>query len=191
MCPGAGPWNTHFLILSYESGLECIFSSEGFSRCPSASCWGIVGINSFLFFTTSISTCIITMKESEITSEICLDYFTFLWLSFLVYEMSTMAFPSMVFLGSFWESNEFTHPKFLELKCQRERESESCSVVSDSLQPHGLCSPWNSPGQNIGVGSLPLLQGTFPTQGSNPGLPHCTTILYQLSHECQYMLVNY
>ena len=46
-------------------------------------------------------------------------------------------------------------------------ESESCSVVSDSLQPHGLYSPWNSPGQNTGVGSLPLLQGIFPTQGSN------------------------
>ena len=43
--------------------------------------------------------------------------------------------------------------------------------MSDSLQPHGLYSPWNSPGQNTGVGSLSLLQGVFPTQGSNPGLP--------------------
>ena len=60
-------------------------------------------------------------------------------------------------------------------------ENESCSVVSDSLQPHGLYSPWNSPGQNTGVGSLSLLQGIFPTQGSNPGLPHCRWILYQLS----------
>ena len=60
--------------------------------------------------------------------------------------------------------------------------SESCSVVSDSLQPHGLYSPWNSPGQNTGVGSLSLLQG-FPIQGSNPGLPHCKWILYQLSHK--------
>ena len=61
-------------------------------------------------------------------------------------------------------------------------ESESCSVVSDSLQPPGLYSPWNSPGQNTGVGSLSLLQGIFPTQGSNPVLPHCRQILYQLSH---------
>ena len=45
------------------------------------------------------------------------------------------------------------------------------------------CSPWNSPGQNTGVGSLSLLQGIFPTQGSNPGLPHCRRILYQLSHK--------
>ena len=34
-------------------------------------------------------------------------------------------------------------------------------------------SPWNSPGQNTGVGSFSLLQGIFPTQGSNPGLPRC------------------
>ena len=61
--------------------------------------------------------------------------------------------------------------------------SESLSVVSDSLQPLGLYSPWNSPGQNTGVGSLSLLQGVFPTQGSNPGLPHCRRILYQLSHQ--------
>ena len=62
-------------------------------------------------------------------------------------------------------------------------ESESRSVVSDSLCPHGLCGPWNSPGQNTGVGSCFLLQGIFPTQGSNPGLPHCRRILYQLSHQ--------
>ena len=62
------------------------------------------------------------------------------------------------------------------------RESESCSAVSDSLRPHGLYSPWNSPGQNTGVGSLSLLQRIFSTQGSNPGLSHCRWILYQLSH---------
>ena len=62
-------------------------------------------------------------------------------------------------------------------------ESESLSVMSYSSQPHGLYSPWNSPGQNSGVGSLCLLQGIFPTQGLNPGLPHCRQILYQLSHK--------
>ena len=43
-------------------------------------------------------------------------------------------------------------------------------------------SPRHSPGQSTGVGSHSLLQGTFPTQESNPGLPHCRQILYQLSH---------
>ena len=46
-----------------------------------------------------------------------------------------------------------------------------------------LYCPWNSPGQNTGVGSLSLLQGIFPTQGSNPGLLHFRHILYQLSHK--------
>ena len=59
--------------------------------------------------------------------------------------------------------------------------SESCSFVSDSLQPHGLYGSWNSPGQNTGVGSCSLLQGIFPTQGLNPGFPHCRQILYQLA----------
>ena len=61
--------------------------------------------------------------------------------------------------------------------------SESHLVVSDSLRPHGLHSPWNSPGQNIGAGSFSLPQGIFPTQGLNPGLPYCRQILYQLSYK--------
>ena len=56
------------------------------------------------------------------------------------------------------------------------------SVVSDSSWPHWLYSPWNSPGRNTGVGSLPLLQVIFPTQGLNSCLPDCRHILYQLSH---------
>ena len=57
-------------------------------------------------------------------------------------------------------------------------ESVSCSVVSNSLRPHGLqparlLCPWDSPGTNTGVGCHFLLQGIFPTQGSNRGLLHC------------------
>ena len=55
--------------------------------------------------------------------------------------------------------------------------------MSDSLRPHELYSPWKSPGQNTGVGSPSLLQGIFPTQGSNPSLLYCRQILYQLSHK--------
>ena len=61
--------------------------------------------------------------------------------------------------------------------------SESRSVVSDSLLSHGQYSSWNSPGQYTRVGSHSTLQEIFPTQGSNPGLPHCRQILYQLSHQ--------
>ena len=55
--------------------------------------------------------------------------------------------------------------------------------MSDSLPSHGLYSPWNSPGQNTGVGSCSFLQGILPTQGSNPGLLHCRCILYHLSQK--------
>ena len=67
-------------------------------------------------------------------------------------------------------------------------ESESFSVVSDSCEPmdcglqgsfvHGIIQH-----KKTGVGSLSLLQGIFPTQGLNPGLPHCRRILYHLSHQ--------
>ena len=53
----------------------------------------------------------------------------------------------------------------------------------DSLPPHGLFSPWNSPGQNTEVGSCSHLQGIFPNQGLNPSLLHCEQILYQLRHK--------
>ena len=63
----------------------------------------------------------------------------------------------------------------------------SCSVVSDSLRPHGLqparLCPWNSSGKNTGVGSHSLLQGFFPTQGLNLGLRHCRKTLYSLNHQ--------
>ena len=67
--------------------------------------------------------------------------------------------------------------------CLPHSESETGSVTSNSLRPHGPYSPWNSPGQNTGVGSISLLQGIFQTQGSNPGLLHCRGILYQLGHQ--------
>ena len=51
------------------------------------------------------------------------------------------------------------------------------------ILPSRLFCPWDSPGKNTGVGSHFLLQGIFLTQGSNPGLLHCRSILYSLSHQ--------
>ena len=62
-------------------------------------------------------------------------------------------------------------------------ESESHSVMLDSLQPHGLYSQWNFPHQNTGGGSLSLFQGIFPSKGLNPCLQHCRWILYQLNYQ--------
>ena len=58
--------------------------------------------------------------------------------------------------------------------------SQSCLTLCDPVDciVHG-----DSPGQSTGEGSRSLLQGIFPTQGSNPGIPHCRRILYQLSHQ--------
>jgi len=66
----------------------------------------------------------------------------------------------------------------LPLRHQRTGISESHSVVSALLY-----GPWNSPGQNTGVGSLSLLQGISPTQELKRDLPHCRRILYQLNHK--------
>ena len=46
-----------------------------------------------------------------------------------------------------------------------------------------LLRPWDLLGKGPGVGCHFLLQGIFPTQGSNPGLLHCTQMLYRLSHQ--------
>ena len=79
------------------------------------------------------------------------------------------------------------HNSTMNLKAQW-LPSESCLVVSDSLQTSGLyparlLCPRNSPDKNTGVDSRSLLQGIFPTQGSNPGLPHCRWTLYCLNHQ--------
>ena len=66
----------------------------------------------------------------------------------------------------------------------------SVAQLCPTLWPHELSSLWNSPGQNTGVGSLSLLQQIFPTQGSNPGLPHCRWMLHQLSHQRSPICAN-
>ena len=78
------------------------------------------------------------------------------------YTLYSLAFPIVLYNWNHTVCSLFTLASF------------SCF---QSLRSHGLCSPWNSPGQNIGVSSLSLLQGIFPAQGSNPGIPHCRQIL--------------
>ena len=71
-----------------------------------------------------------------------------------------------------------------------ERESESRSVMSNSVTPWTarLLCPWNSLSKKSGVSCHSLLQGIFPTQGSNPGLQHCRQILYHWSHQRGYVI---
>ena len=81
---------------------------------------------------------------------------TVLW-TFIVHTMNNIG---IVLL---WDWNDF----FFKV-------TQSCLTLCDPMD----YTVWNSLGQNTGVGSLSLLQGIFPTQGLNPGLPHCRWILY-------------
>ena len=65
--------------------------------------------------------------------------------------------------------------------CVKCAKCESRSVISNSLRPHGLFSPWNSPGQDTGLFPSPR---DLPNRGIEPRSPHCKWILYQLSHIC-------
>ena len=62
-------------------------------------------------------------------------------------------------VGFSWRERQFALLHIVEMGGKVKSESESCSVMSDSLRPHGLYSPWNSPGRNTVVASLSLLQG--------------------------------
>ena len=76
-------------------------------------------------------------------------------------------------------------------QCTVESESSQCTVESESKSFSRVwlfATPWTIESmevssQNTGMGNLSLLQGTFPTQGSNPGLLNCRQILYQLGHK--------
>ena len=104
--------------------------------------------------------------------------FPICWLFTLKKDLLKKIFFMILFLQFYWDVIDVHYC----ISLRHESESESGSVVSDSLRLHELSSPWNSPGQNTGVASRSLLQGIFPTQGSNPGVPLCRRILYQLSH---------
>ena len=73
---------------------------------------------------------------------------------------------------------------------KNESENEIYSVMPNSLWPHGLYSPWNSLGQNTGVGNFSLFQGIFPIQELNWGLLHCREILYQPSYQGSPILIR-
>ena len=63
--------------------------------------------------------------------------------------------------------------------------AQSCPTLCNPMDcsPPGSSVHGDSPRKNIRVGCHALLQGIFPTQGLNPGLPHCRQILYHLSHQ--------
>ena len=64
-----------------------------------------------------------------------------------------------------------------------------CDLMDCSLPGSSVLA--DSPGKNTGVGCHALLQGIFPTQGSNPGLPHCRWVLYCLNHHVCILILSH
>ena len=101
----------------------------------------------------------------------------------LLYSVSLISWQAIVNPHLHWRFLD-THFHLLH-KVNEVLVAQSCPTLCDPMD----CSPAGSsvlgifPGKNIGVGSHFLLQGIFPTQGSNPGLLHCRQILHCLIYE--------
>ena len=80
---------------------------------------------------------------------------------------------------------QLSHPYMTTGKSVKMLVTQSCPTLCDPIdcKPLRLVCLWDSPGKNTGVGCHFLLQGIFPSQGSNPGLLHCRQILYCVSHQ--------
>ena len=109
-----------------------------------------------------------------------------------VYLLEACAAPPHCPIASWSSGNALTDDQGEDLICKWEPQTPPVCLVAQSCLT--LCDPMNcsppgssvhgdSPGKNTGVGCHALLQGIFPTQGSNPGLLHYRQILYRLSHQ--------
>ena len=110
----------------------------------------------------------------------CKNNYNWIWIVLLKWWFSTRGDFSL------WETFDSVQRHFcLWSVCCAALSHSVCPILWDPMD----CNPpvssvhGDSPGKNTAVGCHALLQGIFPTQGSNPGLPHCRRILYHLSHE--------
>ena len=85
--------------------------------------------------------------------------------------------------GKMMPAAQETAPHIALRDCSKEVVKVKVTQSCPTLWPHGLYSPWNSPGQDTGVGSCSLLQWIFLIQEPNQGLLYCRRILYQLSYQ--------
>ena len=89
------------------------------------------------------------------------------------YEQSASYVPGIVLSSG----AELFKKQLFVLQCVLVAQSSPTLCNTMELQPARLLCPWNSPGKNTGVGCQALLQGIYPTQGSNLGLSHCRHVL--------------
>ena len=82
---------------------------------------------------------------------------------------------------------------FVSLKESENEVAQSCPTLCNHMgcSLTRLLCLWNYSGKSIGVGCLFLLQAVFPTQGSNPDLPHCRQTLYHMSHQWSHISLKF
>ena len=104
-----------------------------------------------------------------------ISHFNILWVFFFMHVI-----PKLCFIFIFiWDWNcSYSYRK-------ESKVTQSCLTLCNTqrLQPTRILCLWDFPGKNTGVGCHFFLYGIFPTQGLNPGLPHCGQTLYHLSHQ--------
>ena len=105
------------------------------------------------------------------------------------YLIESMGKGSCLLHGKMWASlNPGAWAAQRKIKWSENPATQKTRVKGTEVHVAQLCPslcdcPWSSLGHSTGDGSLSLLQGIFPTQGWNPGLPYSRRILYQLSHQ--------
>ena len=105
--------------------------------------------------------------------------------TFLFKTVILRVFPEILWRHNFIFCSKFSDcHKFLVIRITKSESevAQSCPTLCDPMDTRLLC-PWDSPGKNTEVACHFLLQGIFPTQGSNLGLQHCRQMLYRLSHQ--------
>ena len=130
----------------------------------------------FLRVTVSLSTLFAAKGQDETTVNWTIEYIVACVLSHSVFFDSVTHGLYLTKLLCPWESPGKNVICLVAQSCLTLCDPMDCSKPGSSI--HG-----DSPGKNIGMCCHALLQGIFPTQGSNPGLQHCRQILYHMSHQ--------
>ena len=101
------------------------------------------------------------------------------------FDFLTVQTPLYTYLKEQYTTTQFSNQIKTITLVQFSSVTQLCLTLCDPMDriPPGSSVHGDSPGRNAGVGCHALLQGIFPTQGSNPGLLHCRRILYRLNHQ--------
>ena len=164
-----------------------IFHSAIYSVSHSANTFCVACITSPRHWNTTVSSDITVVVRLSICGAHCVP--AMVLIAFYIWTYNKMRLFATLFPFHKWEN--WGSRKMPNKSNSKKSECVSHSVMCDTLQRYGLqptrlLCPWASPGKNTGVGSHSLLQGIFPTQGSNLHLfclLHWQMDSYHLSHQ--------